>query len=529
MPHTTEPVADHPPRAVVTPLRIILFLICLLILWAAYFLLGVMYAPVKITTDYGAKAHGHVRARQSMPAGAPDNWDLFARMGEKFDAARRAVEARNPNIPIDAYDPSYLFRPDIDPYNKDYTREDAVRVCTEWLEEFRRLGGLDDLKQFPSIPYAARPSQEGPVIGFVMADLGKARLATRMNCARMFLASRAGDDADRLAAFEETLAMGRLISAQFSLIESLVGTAVHAAAQNELRTEIVEGTVPPEAAAALLAAMDRRPLWPLSATLDSERFFTLDFIQRTFSDTGSGNGRFLPTEAAKLGGFSLSGNGSRMGEYRVFNLLGLLHPDRKSTEAKANAIFDQMAKLASMPRAERASSGITIDDDAELKGYKVLEMLLPAIGRSLQSRDQIDSDREATRLMLALEVYRGRHGTYPGTLAALAPEILPAIPLDAVTGMSFGYEVLDPAADEHGRGYLLYSFASDGVDNRGFMSDKPPVTPFLPAWQTGVDFVYNQPRPKPKPPEPEPVPNPDEPQYEIGIETPAGPSKSEEN
>ncbi|MBX3404358.1 MAG: hypothetical protein KF699_13185 [Phycisphaeraceae bacterium] len=499
MQHPHQPAGEPAPRAMITPLRVVLFTLLLLLAWAAYFLYSIMYAPVKVTTDYGRKAHEHVRARQSMPADAPSNWEVFELIAQKIDAAREAVQARNPDAPLEGFDPTYIFRPEAQPTG-DIPRELCERIAREWLDEFRALGGFADLDALSGTPYAARPSQDGAVIGFLFMDLGKARAATRMNAARMFIASQMGDDADRLSAFEQSLAMGRILSAQMSLIEHLVGVAIHAVVQGELRTEIVEGTVSPVAAAALLEAMQRQRLSPLSATIDSERYFTLDTIQRTFSDTGNGNGRFMPTAAAELGGDFLPVPGSgRIGNYRVFNLAGLLHPDRKSTEQLANSIFDRMMQLADLPRDQRLASGISANFDGEITGNRVLEILMPALGRTMQSRDQYACERDAMRLMLALEVYRGRHGAYPESLGALAPDILPSIPLDAVSGTEFGYRRFE-APDEHGRGYLLYSFTNDGEDNGGFMGDRPPHSAFLTGGQSGLDFVFNQPRGKPAPP-----------------------------
>lgn len=517
-----DPSADQPPRAIVTPLRIILFLVVLLLLWGTYFLYSVMYAPIRVATDYGAKAHEHTRARQNMPPDAPSNWEVFELVAQKIDAAREAVQSRDPEAPLEGFDPTYIFRPEAQPPG-DVSRELCERIAREWIDEFRALGGFADLDALSGTPYAARPSQDGAVIGFLFMDLGKSRAATRMNVARMFIASQMGDDAERLSAFEQSLAMGRILSAQMSLIEHLVGIAIHAVVQGELRTEIVEGSVSPDAAAALLAALQRQQLWPLSSTIDSERYFTLDTIQRTFSDTGNGNGRFMPTAAAELGGDFLPVPGSgRLGTYRVFNLAGLLHPDRKSTEQLANSIFDRMMQLADLPRDQRLASGISANFDGEIAGNRVLELLMPALGRTMQSRDQYSCERDAMQLMLALEVYRGRHGAYPESLGELAPDILPSIPLDAVSGTPFGYRRFE-APDEHGRGYLLYSFTNDREDNGGFMGDRPPHSAFLTGGQSGLDFVLNQPRGRPAPPKPAPPTVPEEPEYEYGIQTPTTP------
>jgi len=64
---------------------------------------------------------------------------------------------------------------------------------------------------------------------------------------------------------------------------------------------------------------------------------------------------------------------------------------------------------------------------------------------------------------IALERYRGRHGVYPQTLAALAPEFLTAVPVDFIDGQPLRYHLTD---DGH---FILYSIGTDGVDDGGKM------------------------------------------------------------
>ena len=77
---------------------------------------------------------------------------------------------------------------------------------------------------------------------------------------------------------------------------------------------------------------------------------------------------------------------------------------------------------------------------------------------------------------IALERYRGKHGSYPKTLPELAPEFLKTPPIDFMDGQLLRYRL---AADGH---FLLYSVSLDGVDNGGKMQrswretglDRPP-------------------------------------------------------
>ena len=47
------------------------------------------------------------------------------------------------------------------------------------------------------------------------------------------------------------------------------------------------------------------------------------------------------------------------------------------------------------------------------------------------------------QLYLALKIYKAKYGRFPETLAQLAPEILPEIPLRPITGKNFGYHTED--------------------------------------------------------------------------------------
>ncbi len=97
----------------------------------------------------------------------------------------------------------------------------------------------------------------------------------------------------------------------------------------------------------------------------------------------------------------------------------------------------------------------------------------------------------AARLVIALEDHRDKHGAYPDSLAALAPDFIAEVPTDAVSDRPFGYRLLKD--DPHGRGYLLYSLWLDQEDQGGKMNDDGRTIGF-PAKERGYDLVLNQPR-----------------------------------
>jgi len=73
---------------------------------------------------------------------------------------------------------------------------------------------------------------------------------------------------------------------------------------------------------------------------------------------------------------------------------------------------------------------------------------------------------EQARIACALERYRERNGGYPGSLAALAPDFLKAVPPDPADGKPMRYAAVPPD------GFRLWSVGSDRVDGGGKVGEK---------------------------------------------------------
>ena len=85
-------------------------------------------------------------------------------------------------------------------------------------------------------------------------------------------------------------------------------------------------------------------------------------------------------------------------------------------------------------------------------------------GSSLLARAaEAEARRRILITAIALERYRGRHGSYPKTLAELAPEFLQAVPADFMDGRPLRYRLTDAGH------FILYSIGLDCVDNGGKM------------------------------------------------------------
>jgi hypothetical protein len=73
---------------------------------------------------------------------------------------------------------------------------------------------------------------------------------------------------------------------------------------------------------------------------------------------------------------------------------------------------------------------------------------------------------------IALERYHGRHGSYPETLARLAPEFLKHVPTDFIDGNPLRYQLT------HDGHFTLYSVGLDDVDHGGLIPITEPRAAF---------------------------------------------------
>ena len=114
----------------------------------------------------------------------------------------------------------------------------------------------------------------------------------------------------------------------------------------------------------------------------------------------------------------------------------------------------------SAPFKSTYSSRLQIMLNLQLLHARTLTM-----GGSLLARAATaEAQRRILITVIALERYRGKHGSYPATLTALAPEFLKSVPVDFMDGQPLRYRL---ANDGH---FVLYSVGLDCVDNGGKIS-----------------------------------------------------------
>ncbi len=128
--------------------------------------------------------------------------------------------------------------------------------------------------------------------------------------------------------------------------------------------------------------------------------------------------------------------------------------------------------------------GQLIDSD-ELDFRSLFSSSVPAFGRTIDRLVSAEAARQLTVTAIALKRHQLRHGNCPPNLAALVPDLLPAVPKDPVDGQPLRYRRNDDGT------FLLYSVGSDGKDDGGDARPLNKESPSL-TWYRGRDWVWPQ-------------------------------------
>ncbi len=341
------------------------------------------------------------------------------------------------------------------------------------------------------------PGEDAPsmLLGLNMPHLGETRSLARYTAFRFREATLAGDEAGVLRRLGHLAALRRAPESGATLIEALVGIAVHHLTLSRLHDAAVEGRLTGPALAAAerhLAGVD--PLDPYLRAIEGERLIVLDAVQHTHTDDGKGGGTLIE-------------HGLSPGP----KALGLLAAGRKETVELGNRYFDLAREHALTPSDPAPAAEITaIERRVENeRRYVLLSYLLPAIDKAVGALQQSRAHTSLVRTHLAIERHILDHGAPPASLEALVPDYLPAVLEDPYApDRRLRYQPL-AAPDAHTRTYILYSVGADGTDDGGRLHADPEAAftdaalkPLQPRDEfAGYDAVANPPAPLPEPPE----------------------------
>lgn len=490
-----------PNRSLLRPRNLALATLAALlcgVAWLSLTAVSMARAKPGTSVDY-TRAVMELRAKHSSAAG-PDAFPLV----RELTAERRRLEGQPASgtssvVYYDALRPGFKGESVSPEQERETARAVLAKVPTS------RMPALWD--QLLACTRYDRPLSGGPLVLELLPELGEARQLARMNAARMFDATERNDHAELVRAYEQSLALARVLSYEPFTISRLVGIACRSAANSELRHVLIERRLPRDTLDALIAATERqRVTAPRSVGTQAEKLTFADFVQRTHSDNGHGNGRLLLGPLGAMLGQTGS-PASPLPANDNFNIIGLALASKRETLRRGNQYYDLVIEQMDLPRPQRDAAKlhqIDLQVNKAAESNLVLKTMLPAFGKLIQSHDLDDVDTAGMRLMLEIERFRATNSRLPAALAelskGLSPEAALRLTTDPFTGRPFGYLVLDQpeiprTPGLHGRDYLLYSFGMDNVDNSGKVADSlNPQAALHKPEAAGTDYLINQSR-----------------------------------
>jgi hypothetical protein len=140
----------------------------------------------------------------------------------------------------------------------------------------------------------------------------------------------------------------------------------------------------------------------------------------------------------------------------------MLRPLFKAQAHWAMSHYAELERTAARPYYEqREWFAKRVQDDGSIPWReKLLGPLLPELGSVFLKEARLEAMMLTARAGLACKIYKSKTGRYPEKLEALAPDILPEIPIDPFTGKPLVYKIANGEL-------LIYSLGSNQKDDGG--------------------------------------------------------------
>ncbi len=227
--------------------------------------------------------------------------------------------------------------------------------------------------------------------------------------------------------------------------------------------------------------------------LSVERIAFLDRLQRVYTDDGRGDGAILipalgsygPTEISSRWAPSASERVNRWIDIAVAPVGSFLVPGRRQLLDRYDEFAGKVERASARPLWEFVMNRAPTPNEYESIFFDESSILfagLPAYERTVPVRKVTFATIEATRVVIAMARYRLVHGSWPISLEALVPDLLPVVPRDPHDGKLLRYAVREGSP-------ILWSVGGDRVDDGGipFLNAHEPDRTARRAWD---ELVY---------------------------------------
>lgn len=271
------------------------------------------------------------------------------------------------------------------------------------------------------------------------------------------------------------LRFGRHQQGNGLLIEQLVGVSIEALAHSSISMIIEKVDISGETLKRIYEQLQSGFTESHDViNLEGEKVFLYDYIQRSFTDDGSGNGRVLARGVPVAIGDWKSG---------LWRFVTFSYPDRREVTAKV----DQYYNLASEDLAETPWQAGQEDESEkymeEIAGDSYfLKLLTPAHDRVARIEWRMKTMRLGLLTLLALERFEKDKGEYPENLCTLVElGYLKEIPDDPYSDGPLVYKKTD-------EDFILYSLGENLIDDGGQVARRDDGR--IMKWASEGDWVF---------------------------------------
>jgi len=361
-----------------------------------------------------------------------------------------------------------------------------VQQLTQWLSESGEAFNL--LVQGTRKPYywsvytLAETDLNKGMDGFIpvlidsvlMKNLSEYRtLARAMNWRSRYKAYEGNVE----SALEDCISLvkfGRHQQGKGLLIEQLVGIAIEALAHGSISVIIEKTDVPSNTLKSIHEQLQAEFAGAQKVVnLDGEKAFLYDYIQRTFTDDGSGGGRMLARGAPLAVGDWKTG---------MWRFATLSYPDRREVTRMVDQYYEFAGQLLDETplQLERTDESEKL---GEIAGKSFLiKILAPAHDRIVNICWRVKTHRIAVLTMLALARFEKDKGRYPENLASLVElGYLKEIPNDPYSDGPLVYKRTDES-------FILYSLGENLTDDGGRVARRDDGR--IKQWASEGDWVF---------------------------------------
>jgi hypothetical protein len=280
-------------------------------------------------------------------------------------------------------------------------------------------------------------------------------------------------------AFDDCVALtkfGGHLQGHGLLIEQLAGIAIEGLANGTTFILLERVTVPADVLKntqeELYKQFGRRE--PV-ISMEAEKVFWYDQIQRRFTDDGQGGGRMLARGMPYVATDDWKQN--------IWRFVSFNYPDRQKVVANINKYFQQYAEILSETPWELRDETINEHVWKEVSIRPImLKLQTPAHERVGLIAWRMKSGREALLAVLSVMRYEKEKGRYPASLDELVKAgYLKKLPMDPYSDDPLVYRKTES-------GFILYSFGMDLKDDGGKLGISNRGTPRM--WMDNGDWVF---------------------------------------